>query len=488
MKRAVVFVLGLATALYAFAFLPAAVGATTMLAPAMRVMLARATEGAAAMVGSSALRASVLRTAPIAGVGVPVTVSRTVPIDSVFATAVLATGGYFLASNIAEKAGLRFTSSGILMDPGQPKVLGYSWAMGNTPAAWNSSPYRGISAEQAHSSYVSAMCAAWTSQPSCGDDCVYRCVGAALSCSGSSTEKTCVGGETRQQVRTTDGYVWANSPISGTYYRNDAVGADMTPGCPSDSTMQEAAWDSGRCHSLNESEFEPATVAEAAQRLLDALLPGDWVDTARDAADAGVELPGGSVSVEGPATVQLPQRTSTTTRPDGSTETVVESPVANVTYEGDRITWNITTTTTTTINRPGEPPEVIVKVDDVSTSQPPVAEPNEPQEDKECGLPGTPKCAIDETGTPPAPPAIEDPDVSALTDILGEPPVADTSWSFSFALPSSCSVLSVGIGAWTVPVDLCKYQPIIHDILSMVWVAAGVWFAIGMVGRTLGSA
>lgn len=109
-----------------------------------------------------------------------------------------------------------------------------------------------------------------------------------------------------------------------------------------------------------------------------------------------------------------------------------------------------------------------------------------------CGLPDTPACKIDEGGTPPPDDPFEQNPGSWFDPIRGvfaNPEVADTSWSFTFQLPTGCQVLTVGpFLTQTVTVDLCQYQPMIHDFMSIVWLMTGVWVCIGMVGRTLGGA
>jgi len=119
---------------------------------------------------------------------------------------------------------------------------------------------------------------------------------------------------------------------------------------------------------------------------------------------------------------------------------------------------------------------------------PPDSSTNTPPEFKGCGLPDTPPCRIDEGGTPTDPPDPPEPAdllqgaIAGLTD----PQVADTQWTFAFALPTSCSVMTIGpFYTLMVDVDLCRYQPIIHDIMTVIWVGVTFWFVVGMVGATL---
>jgi len=113
-----------------------------------------------------------------------------------------------------------------------------------------------------------------------------------------------------------------------------------------------------------------------------------------------------------------------------------------------------------------------------------------PKEDPiTCGLPNTPPCKIDETGTP-ASAQITKAEVDAsrqsALDKIGEiGNIQAPAWTWSFALPSSCSTIVVGpFLSQSVEVDLCQYQAMIHDLVSLIWAAFTVWACIGMVGRT----
>jgi len=111
---------------------------------------------------------------------------------------------------------------------------------------------------------------------------------------------------------------------------------------------------------------------------------------------------------------------------------------------------------------------------------------------KECGSPGRPKCQIDETGTPSdASPYFEGPNAAldaseqAAKDLQASATSAtgkNTGWSFTFSLPSACQAIPIYEG---VVVDLCQWQPVIHDLMSLAWIGACIFGCIGMVGSTL---
>lgn len=106
-----------------------------------------------------------------------------------------------------------------------------------------------------------------------------------------------------------------------------------------------------------------------------------------------------------------------------------------------------------------------------------------------CGLPNTPACKIDETGTPTSgnisKAEVDASKQSGLDKITSLGQVQAPQWTWSFSLPSNCSAIQVGpFLSQTVTVDLCAYQPMIHDLVSLIWAAFTAWALVGMVGRT----
>lgn len=194
----------------------------------------------------------------------------------------------------------------------------------------------------------------------------------------------------------------------------------------------------------------------------------------------------------GPATADGGSKVSTKINADGTKTQTTTTTTHNITYNQNN--YNITTTTTTIIQNfdqnddPLGPP-----ITEEETETPPAGDPNapgEPVEDLECGLPGYPPCKIDETGTLTS----VEPDLTditargdALTGAIDELAGRNgPSWTFTFALPSGCSVINAGEFAGVpLTIDVCRFQPDIHAIMSVVWALATVWVVIGMVGRTL---
>jgi len=109
-----------------------------------------------------------------------------------------------------------------------------------------------------------------------------------------------------------------------------------------------------------------------------------------------------------------------------------------------------------------------------------------------CGLPGTPACRIDETGTPngvgsydAATTALNANKQSAIDQVNSAAGSSgkDTSWGFGFNLPSGCS--AVPMDGYGFSVNVCQWQGTIHDLMSMLWIAATLCGVIWMVYDTL---
>lgn len=108
-----------------------------------------------------------------------------------------------------------------------------------------------------------------------------------------------------------------------------------------------------------------------------------------------------------------------------------------------------------------------------------------------CGLPGKPKCLIDETGTKSdkgdtltAPKtALDATENARKASIDSAQQIQRPEWTFTFQLPSGCTPFITGLKG--VVLDVCRYREPIHDLLSMVWAGATVFCLAGMVGRTI---
>lgn len=108
-----------------------------------------------------------------------------------------------------------------------------------------------------------------------------------------------------------------------------------------------------------------------------------------------------------------------------------------------------------------------------------------------CGGPGQPVCRVkvDESGTPngqgafnglnqqadSAAQSIESTVTGLINNVI-------PSWSWTFQLPTGCTAFV--LDAFDMALDMCEYQPLIHDLMSMVWIAATISFLVALFIRT----
>jgi hypothetical protein len=114
-----------------------------------------------------------------------------------------------------------------------------------------------------------------------------------------------------------------------------------------------------------------------------------------------------------------------------------------------------------------------------------------------CGAPPLPSCnvKVDETGTPAEGTAAgrfgqANTDVDATQSdaegfIRGLEDIVLPSWSWTFAFPTGC--IPLVLPAFNnLEIDVCQWQPIIHDLMSVIWVIAGIWGFIGLFRNATG--
>lgn len=117
--------------------------------------------------------------------------------------------------------------------------------------------------------------------------------------------------------------------------------------------------------------------------------------------------------------------------------------------------------------------------------------PDEGKEQEACGAPGQKPCKIDETGTPTGYGKFDklNGDVDAaktswVTEITGIKDMQWSDWTWTFQLPSGCTALDLSYLG--VNMDVCRWQPVIHDIMSMVWAISTVMGCVYLVFRAQG--
>lgn len=300
--------------------------------------------------------------------------------------------------------------------------------------------------------------------------------------------------------------VWGYSLVAGTTYRltyrrcpGGSCGAifnsitisttsSQVTGCPEGQSV--AFWDINRCTTSPESwapTVEPLFLDRFEQYGNRAKFPAAVAEAIANGVPVDLDLP----SVTGPSSVQGER--VTTTNPDG-TVTVRDTDHPLVYGPGPKYTWRDRVTERTyppgaTIPDPGEAPG------EGSTPGPIVEGPgggsggSPAPEIITCGLPDTPACKIDESGTPSAPPpdVFGDPDASLdpLRTIIDQQPL-EVEWTWAFTLPTGCEPFQVpGFEDIFPPLDMCQWQPMIHDLMSLIWIATGIWGSLSLVSRTL---
>lgn len=192
----------------------------------------------------------------------------------------------------------------------------------------------------------------------------------------------------------------------------------------------------------------------------------------------------------GPATTAGP-----TTTTDTGTELITQTVTHNHNYTGPVITTTTTTTTNTVDKTTGQPtrsPTVVV----TQPAAPAVAEPS-PSEpapfEMPCGVAGTPPCdvKVDETDVPsPTDIKIDQADDALdtwddfVTNIASRLPAFPTiNWAFS--LPTGCGVIPLAaFEPYLTGIDICQYQPMFHELMSVVWVLGGLFGAISLFMRS----
>lgn len=263
-------------------------------------------------------------------------------------------------------------------------------------------------------------------------------------------------------------------------------GAEAYNYCQNPDNSWDALYQLAGQTSLPENEVLPATDQHLEISFQQGLISSpasaaSVLDAATAAAPSSVsEFGSEPVSVSGPATVDGGTRSSSSVGPNGTVTTTVQT-TYNFDYSGDTV--NITETQVTTVTDVNGS-----TVTTTTTQVPPSAEPvspSEPAEDVECGLPGMPPCKIDETGTPTGEDVRSQGDAAIQEGYdaidggirgLGDAPVDDLGWSWSFEFPAaSCSALVINFRSYSRVVDWCPILGQMRDIWG--W-AVGVMGAL----------
>lgn len=370
----------------------------------------------------------------------------------------------------------------ILMDPGAPEVMLDQWCY--TGSQWS---------ETCGATYAEAV-------TTMADEMTESCLGCYTSggsvitvvyapgtCSGSGTSVSCW--IQKQSTVTPSNGNPSTGPMSNWQQFQLVQGQGLM--CPQGQVP--SFWADDWCTTPVDN-WEVVDEAAARERVEPKIAPGADPQVLKDLDQIGEPVAGELPTVSGPAEIHTGRET--TVNPDGST--TVKDTSSPISYGPQPGTtgelqpgweWGERTEVRTyppgaEIPPPGghtEPPGTVTET-----------EPGSKLEDLiTCGLPWTPPCKINEDGTPPpVPPTIfGDPGAEGmdpLRNIIADPQVADTSWTWAFTLPTGCTAFATpAFAPYIESIDVCQFQPEIHDLMSMVWIGAAIWACVGMVGRTL---
>lgn len=367
-----------------------------------------------------------------------------------------AAGSVLYEAFIAERC-VSAASGGWFCDPGVPKTPQNVWQWrGDGESPWAGSAEAAMA--YAHSKYCTAMGASVASRGAIGyppgfDNRVAEAWTPCKSVPGyPPTTEVGIAMRVSGHPETTLGC----GPISDG--STGVVGAD------------------GLCNTFPIGSTAPALAvlpAVAAEKLA-RHPPVDPVPIAKAAVAAGADLEPYKLPLPltGPAVVAGTGTGSTTTyTPPGATAPVTVTtppPSIAITYEGS--TYNYTTTYTATAPitaAPGTP---------VTTTGP-------PPDITVCGLPGKPKCIIDETGTADTYTAPKsDTAFDAIKAVVAAPASAFPvlpALNWAFTMPTGCSPIPMtAFAPFFTSLDICGVvKPVFDDIMSFVWVAGGLFGA-----------
>lgn len=114
-----------------------------------------------------------------------------------------------------------------------------------------------------------------------------------------------------------------------------------------------------------------------------------------------------------------------------------------------------------------------------------------PEDPATCGGEGQPLCnvKVDETGMPTGSSQMETMDIqgdaaeamvksegsfwTGVKEYLNKSSQELAGWNWSFALPTGCT--PVQMSGYDIQIDVCEFQPTIHDLMSFVWVLLTIY-------------
>lgn len=168
------------------------------------------------------------------------------------------------------------------------------------------------------------------------------------------------------------------------------------------------------------------------------------------------------------------------TRANG-TDTIADKFTGSTSCNATTCTWTVTSQSTSTSGGSTSKTQNGVATNTGDTG----SDTGGDEQGEPCGGPGQPVCRVkvDETGTPTGQGAFSglnqqaDGVVQSMQGVVeGIKNSQIPSWSWTFQLPTGCTPFVME--AFQISIDICKYQPLIHDLMSLVWIASTISFLI----------
>jgi hypothetical protein len=201
------------------------------------------------------------------------------------------------------------------------------------------------------------------------------------------------------------------------------------------------------------------------------------------------------------ATAQQPSVSSdpkVTTNSDGSTKTqqttcgVTTTTTGTVTTSTPVVNFVCSDQTTTMTPTVTTKPDGTTQTSTVTTTTTTTNSPPKASDAPICGVTGFPPCnvKVDETGMPTADDMKTTGGKDTLKDIgdLAANPTAKLPAhpviNWAFLLPAGCAAIPTpAFAPFLSSIDVCQFQPMFHDVMSMVWLLGGIFGAIQLFMR-----
>lgn len=285
------------------------------------------------------------------------------------------------------------------------------------------------------------------------------------------------------QISNADGSVWCRGSVAGNPVQNliqISKGASRPP-----DSVAYTSFSPYYADRLATKNVPPGVLIPLLQAQYQA---GNNSGYGAPAYSEGVSVTKTSVTADPVVTPSNAQKTVTTekiTKADGTTSTKETTKQTSYQIEtGQDGQVKVKPITTTEVKIDGQVVPELGKVEEGKA--------NEQQNIETCGLPNTPPCKINEDGTPEAQQDTHKKDVDdALVDLKRLSVNPETFWPtfpqirWDFALPTGCAAIAIpAFAPWLQEIDICQFQPIFHDIMSIVWVLGGLFGAISTFWRS----